>query len=87
MATTIINEKINRYCHGWEPTIRIHPLAAKVLAAATTRIEGTWKAYINSVPGKRHDLEYNEVLRHGDEIPEHIAKVMFPDFADLPYAR
>ena len=73
--------------NDWQPKIKLHGLAMRVLAVATTRIEGTWKAYIDAVPGMDHDKEYEQVLRHGDQLGEDIAKALFPGFADIPYAR
>ncbi len=71
----------------WEPVIRWKPLASRVLIVAKTRAEGAWKAYIDAVPGIRHRDEVDEVLDYGDEASETIARIMFPEFEDLPYAR
>ena len=73
--------------NDWKQKIRLHALAMRVLAVATTRVEGTWKAYIDAVPGINHNEEYDEVLRVGDTLGEDIAKSMFPEFKDIPYAR
>jgi len=72
---------------GWEPKIQIRALASTVLVVATTRIEGTWKAYCDSVPGRSHKHEYQAVLDHGNAVPERVAVAMFPQFASIPYAR
>ena len=37
-----------------------------------------WTAYIDSVPGQNHELEYQEVARTGAKLSEHIAAVLFP---------
>lgn len=71
----------------WIPTIHMHALASKVLVVARTRIEGTWAAYCDAVPGFNHATEYDEVLKHGDKLMEEIARVLFPIFKDIPYAR
>ena len=71
----------------WTPTIRVHSLASEVLVVAKTRIEGSWAAYCDAVPGMFHDKEYDAVLRRGDKLMEEIARVLFPEFKDLPYAR
>jgi len=70
----------------WQKTRRVRPLAHNVLAVATTRIEGAWKAYIGAVPGFNHELEKEEVFRQGTQLPEDVARCLFPDF-DGPYAR
>ena len=62
-------------------------LAMRVLIVATTRLEGTWKAYADAVPGMTHDNEWQMVLRNGDELPEAVARVLFPFFEEVPYAR
>lgn len=62
-------------------------LSRTVLAVARTRVEGTWKAYIDSVPGLDHGDEASEVLKTGSEMPKDIACSLFPEFADIPYAR
>ena len=71
----------------WTSIIRVHSLASKVLVVAQTRVEGTWAAYCDSVPGMYHDKEYDAVLRRGDKLMEEVARVLFPMFKDLPYAR
>lgn len=70
----------------FEAVVQRHALAMRVLAVATTREEGAWCAYADAVPGIRHDLEQRGVLDHGDKLPEDVARVLFPGFADLPYA-
>ena len=69
------------------PTVRIHALANRVLAVAATRVEGTWAAYCDAVPGDKHTAEANAVLANGDKLMEEVARVLFPMFKDLPYAR
>ncbi|KKL26843.1 hypothetical protein LCGC14_2391190 [marine sediment metagenome] len=71
----------------WKPTVRIFPLANRVLAVAATRVEGTWAAYCDAVPGDKHTAEANAVLANGDKLMEEVARVLFPMFKDLPYAR
>ncbi len=71
----------------WEPAIRVVPLAPNVLAVAVTRIEGTWKAYCGAVPGYSHDREWHEIRQSGEKLPHGIACAIFPEFADVPYAR
>lgn len=71
----------------WAPVIRRSALASRVLAVAQTRIEGTWKAYIDAVAGMDHDFEYERVLSHGTELTEQIARAIFPQFSEIPYDR
>ena len=70
------------------PVIQKYALASKVLVIAITRIEGTWCAYCDSVPGWDHDLEASEVLKHGDKLSARIAKSIFPypPYSELPYS-
>jgi len=72
---------------NWKPTIRVKTLASRVLVVAQTRIEGTWKAYIDAVPGERHDHEWQSVSTNGNEVPEEIARILFQEFEEIPYAR
>ena len=74
------------FAQDWKPTVRLHALASKVLVVAKTRVEGTWSAYCDAVPGDNHELEVDEVLKRGDKMPEYIARVLFPEFKDIPYA-
>ncbi len=71
----------------WTPMIRTHALASKVLVVAQTRIEGTWAAYCDAVPGDNHTKEWPAVLSNGDKLKEEVAKVLFPEFEEVPYAR
>ena len=60
--------------------------SSRVMAVANQRIEGTWCAYIDSVPGIHHDKEWFEVLRTGDKMGEKLALFLFPMFEGVPYA-
>lgn len=71
----------------WKPAIQRHALHMKVLAVATTRVEGMWSAYISNVPGYHHDVEYHGVLEFGDKLGQKIAEALFPEFKGIPYAR
>lgn len=70
----------------FKPTVRRRALASRVLVVAHTRVEGSWRAYCDAVNGIDHDMEMEGVLRFGDDIGEDLARFMFPEFADLPYA-
>jgi len=72
---------------NFEPVIIRGALATRVLVVAKTRIEGTWAAYVDAVPGVNHDVEQYEVLEYGTKLPEQIARFLFPMFADKEYAR
>lgn len=71
---------------AWQPTICRHALTSRVLVVARTRIEGVWAAYADAVPGINHDKEWQNVLDMGDKVSEQIARSLFPQFADVPYA-
>jgi len=70
----------------WQRYTAITALATRVLAVATTRIECAWCAYIDAVPGHDHAQEAEHVLRYGTKLPEELARVIFPQWAELPYA-
>ena len=69
----------------WTPTIMRRALSSQVLVVAKTRIEGAWSAYCDAVPGISHEREQERVLLHGTKIPEEVARVLFPEFEDVPY--
>lgn len=71
---------------NWRPIVRRVALTSRVLVVATTRIECAWVAYCDAVEGYNHDHEVEEVLKHGAKLPEAFARVLFPVFADVPYA-
>jgi len=71
----------------WERYVRVRAFGRTVLVYAHTRIEGKWKAYIKDVPGQNHDHEWQEVKRHGAELPADVALAMFPEFEGVPYAK
>lgn len=71
----------------WTPKVIYRALDRRVVAVATTRIEGKWSAYIGAVDGIRHDIEYLEVIALGGKLDENVARSIFYEFADLPYAR
>lgn len=71
----------------WQDYRRYHALASRVIAVARTRIEGTWQAFIDSVPGENHRNEMEGVFRHGCTVPEAIAIILFDEFEDVPYAK
>jgi hypothetical protein len=73
--------------NDWKRDVQVTALASKVLAVAATRIEGTWKAYVDAVPGMDHDKEWEEVLRQGCPLMEDWARGIFPRFKDMKYAR
>ena len=61
-------------------------LAPGVLIVMQTRIECTWAAYCAVVPNMNHDDEFKDVLRHGDKLPEDVARAIFPGAPPVPYA-
>lgn len=58
----------------------------RVLVVAKTRVECSWAAYIDAVPGMNHAMEADAVLNHGDKLDERIARAVFPEFEGVPYA-
>jgi len=71
---------------GWHPYVQYRALACRVLVVMQTRIEGSWSAYCDAVPGHCHHAEMIDVLDNGDKVPEAVARLLFsfvPD--DLPY--
>ena len=58
-------------------------LSSRVIAVAKGN-EGVkdWAAYIDAVPGEHHELEWEEVMRTGEKLPEDVAKILFSDFAE-----
>ncbi len=75
----------------WRPTNRYAALHRKVLVVARTRVEGKWKAYCGPVPGINHEEEANDEncgpLYDGDDVGEKVARVLFPEFDGIPYAK
>jgi len=71
---------------NFKPYQRSYALATCVLVVATSRVEGTWCAYCNDVPGRSHQHEIQGVLDHGDKLGEEVARAMFPEFEGVPYA-
>ena len=67
-------------------------LGHRVLAVLSRGV-GEWRVYVDAVPGKNHEEEWEEVARFGDkqreEVGRAIAENLFhPGFEiDLPYAR
>jgi hypothetical protein len=61
-------------------------LAMCVLVVAKTRVECAWAAYIDAVPGENHKIEQAAVLAHGNKLPERLARAIYPQLKDIPYA-
>jgi hypothetical protein len=77
--------KSDAEAEAWRPTTRRRALASRVLVVAKTRIECAWSAYIDAVPGENHVDEVAEVLERGCKLPEAIARILFPEFNEVPY--
>jgi len=71
---------------AWKPTFSHVMLHRKVMVLAKTRIEGKWSAYCFPVPGHNHYDEEYLWENEGAKLPADIARLMFPDFAEVPYA-
>ena len=70
----------------WQPLTRYRALSSRVLVVATTRIECSWAAYCDAVPGSVHRDEWQYVLDHGAKLDESVARALFPLFDEVPYA-
>lgn len=68
------------------PLQRYRPLSTRVLVAAQTRVECTWAAYCDAVDGDDYDREMLEVLHTGVKLQEEVARALFPEFDQVPYA-
>lgn len=79
--------KSQEEAQSFEHIVIYYALASKVLAVAHTRIECAWCAYCDAVPGRNHGDETQAVLDYGDKLSESFARVLFPQFEDVPYAR
>lgn len=55
-----------------------------IVVAVEGEIED-WAAYIGSVEGHNHDVEWLEVRDNGSKLPENVAVALFPDFMYLRY--
>jgi hypothetical protein len=73
--------------HGLDCEVHWRALARQVLVVASKRIEGTWKAYCDAVPGESHEKEVEKVFLKGIPVEEKVARVLFAEFKDVPYAR
>lgn len=72
----------------FQPLVERRALSSRVLAVMTTRVECTWAAYCDAVPGRRHGNEMDLVLHHGSKLPEAVARALFPHVPnEVPYAR
>lgn len=70
------------------PIIDYTYLAPQVVAVAQTRIEGTFKAYVDAVPASQnHEVCVKQVLERGTAVAEAVARCLFPRFNGLRYAR
>ena len=67
------------------------PLARTVIAVLSRRVEG-WCIYLGGVPGKSHDVEWQEVAAHGVKQDPVVADAIlrrqfFYDPEGVPYAK
>ena len=70
---------------NWKPFQSRAMLHRQVMVIARTRIEGSWKAYCFPVAGEKHDDEEALWKTEGVAVYEPLARVMFPQFKDIPY--
>lgn len=73
--------------HAFERMLLKRPLAARVLVVAITRVETAWCAFVDAVPGRNHDYEADAVANYGTKLDEPVARVLFPVFDEVPYAK
>ena len=71
---------------AWRPATKRVQLARKVIAVAQTRVEGTWHAFIDAVPGHDDSVEWPGVLSHGMRLDGNVATAIFPVFSTIPYS-
>lgn len=74
-------------CEEWKPVVRHRALHRCVLTAAKTRIEGQWAAYCKDVSGANHLDCIEDVLAEGAKMSESVARALYPEFAEIPYAK
>lgn len=68
------------------PLVRHRALSSRVLIVVRTRVECAWAAYVAAVPGIDHRRELDAVLDHGAKVDEDLARLLFPQFDEVPYA-
>jgi len=62
--------------------IEVRPLADKVLVVAVVdEMLREWTAYVYSVPGESHSIEWERVAESGVKMDKMLASVMFPQIA------
>jgi hypothetical protein len=64
----------------------IRALSSRVLVVAQTRVVCSWAAYCDAVPGMNHQHEWQAVLDYGTKLDEGVARSLFPEFDEVPYA-
>jgi len=70
---------------AFKPFVRELALSSNVLCVAKTRIECAWSAYVDAVPGLNHRNELEAVLTRGTKLREDVARILFPEFDEVPY--
>jgi hypothetical protein len=73
--------------YGWQAVTSYTAIHMRVLLVARTRVEGSWAAYCVPVPGHNHDEEQHLWRNEGVKLVESLARVAFPQFEDVPYAK
>lgn len=69
------------------PMQRYRALSSRVLVVAQTRVHCAWAAYCDAVPGINHREELSSVVSRGAKLDENVARLLFPEFDEVPYAR
>ncbi len=57
-------------------------LDVRVLAVAKEGYVGDWAAYIGAVVGNNREEDVKEVMSNGSKLPQKVAEVLFPTFAE-----
>jgi hypothetical protein len=70
----------------WARTVTYRALHSKILFVAVTRIEGFWSCYCVPVAGRHHEVEKHLWQLEGNKVSEAIARLLFPQYPNIPYA-
>jgi len=73
---------------AWKAEVKVVYLQNEaVMVVARTRIEGSWAAFVDAAPRVSFTFDTEHVLDHGTKMTEGVARGLFPEFHDRPYAR
>jgi len=72
---------------AWIASSSVSFIRLLTMAAAHSRIEGGWSAYIGTSAVRDHGQAAREVALHGQRLPEGIARSIFKQFGDMEYRK